>query len=814
MLAEVIVAEQQLSDRARVALQKACGLIAPTWPLDQLIAVNPFWEMRDEPFAQVSARLSALAKVHCLMPADHYLKLLEDGAIDPAALKQAAEEEGVELAAEGLSALLKQPLSEPHWHNIGDLLDSRRDPHKMAWCDEIVHQISQFCAAHYQSQRPVLHRGETSHLPNLYRHWLDVSRRDRGISIVMGEPALHRYFLDLPEDSEALLAAAAEELDMADEALTAYAHALLLDINGWASWVAYRRWQAVLHGGQDDDMLDLLAVRMAWELVIWRYLKACAAAEFAVLADQWRLEKRSLPNLFNIHLEQQKPLRVAARAAELSYIRGLNRQLEASSPVAVEQPQLQAVFCIDVRSEVMRRALEQQHPEIQTLGFAGFFGLPIAYTPAGGDSDRPQLPGLLKPTLHVTEELEPNREGGRAGRLNLAARWQSWTQAAPSAFSMVESMGLLYAFKMLKKSFFPAVEENPLTGLSHEPGWRVLDETGESLSVADRAALAKGILGAMGLIRFAPTVLLVGHGSHSANNLHAAGLDCGACGGQTGEVNVRVLAQLLNDGDVRVELAQMGVAIPPETRFVPALHNTTTDHIHCFSGEVPAAVRQWLEKATAAAQAERAGALDESLPLVAAEERDRRIRRRARDWSQVRPEWGLAGNAAFVVAPRSWTRNVDFQGRSFLHDYHWQQDEGFGVLELIMTAPMVVTNWINMQYNASVTDNLKYGSGNKVLHNAVGGNIGVFEGNGGDLRIGLPLQSLHDGKRWLHSPQRLAVYLAAPREPIADIAARHPDVASLIDNDWLYLVRWQKGEVIERFYRGDWVELWRPSTGR
>ncbi len=63
-----------------------------------------------------------------------------------------------------------------------------------------------------------------------------------------------------------------------------------------------------------------------------------------------------------------------------------------------------------------------------------------------------------------------------------------------------------------------------------------------------------------------------------------------------------------------------------------------------------------------------------------------------------------------------------------------------------MTAPMVVTNWINLQYHASTVDNRRYGSGNKVLHNVVGGRLGVFEGNGGDLRIGLPLQSLHDGQ--------------------------------------------------------------------
>jgi hypothetical protein len=119
---------------------------------------------------------------------------------------------------------------------------------------------------------------------------------------------------------------------------------------------------------------------------------------------------------------------------------------------------------------------------------------------------------------------------------------------------------------------------------------------------------------------------------------------------------------------------------------------------------------------------------------------------------------------------------------------------------------MLVTHWINLQYYASVTDNLHYGSGNKVLHNVVGGHLGVFEGNGGDLRIGLPLQSLHNGEQWMHEPLRLSVYLAAPREAIADIARRHSAVEDLIDNDWLYLFRIdEENKSVEQFYQGQWA---------
>ena len=150
---------------------------------------------------------------------------------------------------------------------------------------------------------------------------------------------------------------------------------------------------------------------------------------------------------------------------------------------------------------------------------------------------------------------------------------------------------------------------------------------------------------------------------------------------------------------------------------------------------------------------------------------------------------GLADCAAFIVAPRSRSQHLNLAGRSFLHDYEWQRDPGFGVLELIMTAPMVVTNWISMQYLASTVDNKRYGSGNKVPHNVVGGNVGVFEGNGGDLRIGLPMQSLHDGENFRHTPLRLSVFIQAPQSAIDAVVRKHETVRQLLDNGWLHLFR-------------------------
>jgi uncharacterized protein YbcC (UPF0753/DUF2309 family) len=110
-----------------------------------------------------------------------------------------------------------------------------------------------------------------------------------------------------------------------------------------------------------------------------------------------------------------------------------------------------------------------------------------------------------------------------------------------------------------------------------------------------------------------------------------------------------------------------------------------------------------------------------------------------------------------------------------------------------------------MQYYGSVVDNKRYGSGNKVLHNVTGGAIGVLEGNGGDLRVGLPLQSLHDGQRWVHEPLRLSVFIEAPEAAIDDIIGRHELVRQLVENAWLHLFRIAaNGSVHRRVARGIW----------
>jgi uncharacterized protein YbcC (UPF0753/DUF2309 family) len=746
------------------AVADACSRIAPSWPLDRFIAVNPHWGWTDRPIADAAAAVGVLAG----------MRLLPDAAPP------------------------RRPL-------LADLAGRR---------DAVVHQISQHCAAFFDDGQARWHAAVDE---GLYAGWRRQLPHDRGTAWPPRRAAALALLADWPDEPMAAIGAALARLQVPPEGRAACLTAWLLDLNGWASACAWRHWQAGLAQQEAHDLrIDLLAMRATWDTLLadalpgpqvagwaqaWATVPAAIAAERARQAAGWaRMAEREA-------------------AAQREVMAAITQSANAAT--APPAPRVQAVFCIDVRSEPLRRALEAADPTIHTRGFAGFFGLPAAHRPLGSDWTQPQLPGLLAPGVTIDDapaerSLAQALVARRRARLSAAAAWDGWRGTPAHGFGFVESCGLLYAADLLRQSLPSAAGPSPWQAA----GLRA-DETASlhpalQVDAATGARMAAGVLRAMGLVDgFAPLLLLCGHGGQSANNPHAAGLDCGACGGQTGEVNARALAALLNDPAVRDALHAEGIHIPAGTHVLAGLHGTTTDEVTLYdTAAVPAALHAELaalQRALAAAgdavRAERAPGL--GLPAMAAPALKRALQERANHWAETRPEWALADNAAFVAAPRARTRGAHLGGRAFLHDYDHRLDTDRSVLTLILTAPVVVAHWINLQYLTSSVDPQRQGSGNKLLHNVVGGGVGVFEGNGGDLRIGLPWQSVHDGEQLRHTPRRLSVFVEAPREAIDAIIAGHEAVRRLVDHGWLHLLAIE-GEATPRFIKrlpgGGWSD--------
>jgi len=805
------------------AVQAACLRIAPSWPLDRFIAVNPWWGFVDEPIQAASARVKHLCGSPLTMPMDWYLAQHAEGRITDSGLGEALTRRGLALDADAFRrqcAADRAGAAQPaRLMLFTEALDARRDLRHLPACqDVVIHAMGQHCASWFDQGQA---RWRPTHATSLYAAWQEIASHDNGPSMLTGIDGIAGRIAALPAQHGELIGFVCRALRIEPDEYADYFTALLLSVNGWAAWCAYLRWQAGQQGEPDDHLEQLLAIRLAWEWV----LADCAADE--ALLGQWRTARRA-PG----QASDDSPAWVWQDALDISWQQQVSQGLlRPARPASTQpaRPAMQAVFCIDVRSEPMRRALEASAPSIRTHGFAGFFGLPIEYLPFAGRHARPQLPGLLAPQLRVaaeaaTPEATEHLFARRRFRLGMAQAWEGFRTTASSGFGFVETAGLGYAWKLLRSSIPHKARVGVTPGTDsdglQDAEYARLRPVISGMALADSINLAAGVLGAMSMRGgFAPLVLLIGHGSQTTNNPHAAGLDCGACCGQTGEVNARVLAGLLNRSDIRAGLVAQGMALPEDTRFVAGLHNTTTDEVTLLDtremeashGAALAQARQWLAQAGQRIRAERAPAL--GLAAQSPETLMEALRQRAGDWSQVRPEWGLANNAGFIAAPRERTRHLDLQGRSFLHDYSHADDAGYGVLELILTAPVVVAHWINMQYYASTVDNRRWGSGNKVLHNVVGANIGVFEGNGGDLRIGLPMQSLHDGTSWVHTPLRLSVWIEAPRQAISSIVHRHEKVAQLVAGGWLHLlcIEPHDGRIYRHAVHGSGSSDWVPE---
>ena len=801
----------------RAHAHNAARRIPPLWPLKNFVAVNPFLGFSQKHFLDTCALFDRVAHQPALMPAAFFEAKFRANAITESDLQAALDLAADHLPTPFVTSLsnlsvthLKlwlhsspnSPQPTPNLLTLADYIDSCR---QSSWSQTFTTEISKHCSA-YCDEGQAAWRMPWASQP-LYSAWKEAASIDANLDL-LGLPGFRRFVASLPASAEAALPVLLNQLRIPSASAEDYLHRLLLSVFGWSAHFQFRVRQNGLTGIPDDSLLQLLTIRLAHDAAL-ATLKADSD-----LLNEW---VKSFP----LTSSSDASLDLASHytwllASEIAYQRRLIKGLQ-QSPVRtpnLTRPTLQAVFCIDVRSEVYRRSLEAAAPGIETLGFAGFFGMPIEHIPLGYQHGDAQCPVLLTPKYRIRERLNgtsPATEEKIVSR-SLALRrlrhaWNAFKTSAVSCFSFVEAAGLGFAAQLVRNTFFPQPKNQPATvhtaphihssDCLHNGSGDHSDETG--IPTAEQITLAHGALQHMGLTsNFARLVLLCGHGSESANNPYAASLDCGACGGHSGQANARVAATLLNLPHVRHGLQHLGIDIPTDTHFLAGLHTTTTDEVTLFDlhllpeshTEDLNRLQFWLHAAAKETRSLRTPLLGIQASL--GDTLDSRVIERSHDWSQVRPEWGLAGNAAFVAAPRERTRHLNLGGRVFLHNYHHERDTNNATLELILSAPMIVASWINLQYYGSTVNNDLFGSGNKVLHNVVG-TLGVCLGNGGDIRTGLPLQSLHDGEKWIHDPLRLSVFIEAHREHLSLAISRHPDVTNLIDNAWIHLFAIEPG---------------------
>ncbi|MBA4351965.1 MAG: DUF2309 domain-containing protein [Rhodobacter sp.] len=768
-----------LASQFIAAAEAAARAIPPAFPLDATVAVNPFLGQTHSDLATASARLARVSGAPLTLPRAALAARVTSGEISDDDLAAALIASPSPVKPRDLAWLkARMQVAAPTPAALPTVADLAARATGTDWPAILARSFGLWAAGYFD-------RGQALWTPRsghgAFAAWREWATHDLTPEIA-GLTGFSAFVSEAPDTADRALLRATERLGLTVDAAETAFHRLLADLGGWPQHARWLLWQAELKGGTDTTLTDLLAIRLLWEEALLAHAPM-VAADWAATVAAHASEVTATPD--------QALDAILQDAAERAHQRKLAALLSGPTH-QTGRPALQAALCIDVRSEVLRRALESQDSRIETLGFAGFFGLPVAHRPQGTDEVQAHLPALLNPALISTSHNGADSE--TATRITARAKraWGRFRQAAVSSFAFVEAAGPLYGGKLVRDALGLGAD-----GLTPGP----LPQIEGGLTAEQKAQTGAAVLRAMSLTSgHARLVLLIGHGAQLTNNPHESAYHCGACCGQTGEVSARLLASLLNDPETRAGLPALGLTLPTDTLFVAGLHDTVTDKVTLYR-DTPAPdhtadltqAESWLSAAGHLARIERAL----RLPGATAQG----IASRASDWAEVRPEWGLAGCAAFIAAPRSATTGRNLGGRAFLHSYDWTQDQGFATLELIITAPVVVASWISLQYYGSSVAPQVFGGGNKLIHNVVGG-IGVVEGNGGLLRPGLPFQTIHDGTAPAHDALRLSVLIEAPTDAITAILHKHDGVRQLFDNGWLHLFALTKGQITARYRPG------------
>ncbi|PSQ58683.1 DUF2309 domain-containing protein [Halobacteriales archaeon SW_7_71_33] len=782
---------------------EAAAAVGQSWPLHSFVTANPLSGFEDRPFTEAVEQGRRLFGGRGYPSAETFRRARADGRIDPETLAAALDAAGYEASPESLLDRMAAADRE-----------RRRERAPDPATDAVDRVLSKWLATHLdrgQAEWPMPDRED-----GFYAAFRAVAPHDRSIPDRAAVP-------DYPERPSVAVRSLLD--DRPRERWPSVVESQFAALPGWTGLVR-RHAEA----GEGDG--DAWASASPVTLVEYLAVRLVLTDLFDAPVDRSPDSDAPTPG------DDDAPLPAAwLRAWEATYRRELVEAVAERAASTTEggdgndRPDAQLVFCIDTRSEVIRRHVEATG-DYETHGYAGFFGIPMRYGGYGDVVTVDACPPIVDAAHRIDDRpvgdsrrrerhdrLTGVREAGRDLVTELASN-------PATAFSFVETAGGGYGLSLAARTLLPertydlwsaVTDRVPAAHEFCRPDLDGRDDDGGTdlptgLSPDERVEYAAGVFETTGWRQFGRLVAFVGHAGQTANNPFDASLDCGACAGNPGGPSARVLAAVCNDPAVRDRLRDRGIDVPEDTHFLAGEHNTTTDEVALFDGDVPESHREDLERlradlATAreTAAAERTAATGGD-PATAVRETERR----AVDWAETRPEWGLAGNAALVIGPRSLTADLDLDGRVFLHSYDPATDPDGEALAAILAGPGVVTQWISAQYYFATVDGAVYGSGSKVTQNPVG-NVGVYQGNGGDLMTGLPLQSLRAADDELyHQPLRLSVVVHAPVDRVTAALEADEHFLGLLDNGWLSLavVDPAQGQALE--YDGDLA--WTPLT--
>ncbi|PSP75401.1 DUF2309 domain-containing protein, partial [Halobacteriales archaeon QH_6_68_27] len=575
----------------RDSIDEAATTVGPLWPIHSFVTANPLSGFEDRPFGEAVEQATTLLGGRGYPSAETFGAALERGQIDREILEEELAEAGYEDAPETLL------------DRIADAADAENGD-----ADTATDHVDQ-----------VLTKWLTAFLDEGSAHW-SMPNREAGFYTAFRE--MSEYDSDIPE--EGVVADLPEApIEAIELVVTSYPEdqgvpileEQLAALPGWTGFIKQRAEdEGVWQSTHPISLEGYLAARLALLDAVDADIKPADAADVNPANELAGVFLRAWEATYRDDLVGT----VAARSQSMDDIDTSGR------------PDAQLVFCIDTRSEIIRRHIEATG-DYETHGYAGFFGIPMEYQGYDADVSVDVCPPILDSQHHITDfptdDDTQARHDRRSGIRAAADEVIEILEAnAATAYGYVETAGSGYGLSLAARTLVPGHVHDLIDAAAglvpdeHEFCEPLVHHhhtySGDlpvGLTHEEKVEYAATAFELMGFEEFSRLVVFTGHASETANNPYDSSLDCGACAGNPGGPSARVLAKICNDEAVTAELRDRGFDIPEDTIFVAGQHNTTTDEVALFADDMPeshaddiARLRTDLARARENATAERA----------------------------------------------------------------------------------------------------------------------------------------------------------------------------------------------------------------
>lgn len=218
------------------AIRAACARVAPLWPLERFVAVNPYLGLADLRFDEAAERLARVAGAPTTLAARDYLDAVEQEQMTLEHVRAALATSTVPTGLEPSTFLervgARTEAAPDHRWRVPTVADVARQQTGDDWSGFVADRISTWAGSYFDEGQSTW-RPATTRTP-LLDAWRFEASRDRTPEI-MGLRGFRSVVRALPDDPLVLVEHALTQLQVPTQTTEVYLHAILLRNGGWAS---------------------------------------------------------------------------------------------------------------------------------------------------------------------------------------------------------------------------------------------------------------------------------------------------------------------------------------------------------------------------------------------------------------------------------------------------------------------------------------------------------------------------------------------------------------------------------------------------